>query len=70
MRYLQDRRADSGEEWTIVVDGGLSPEIMAALPEHCDLAVIGTNYLRKHPITEHWVPDLLLEPACLNTFSA
>lgn len=62
------RALDAG--WTIEVDGGLTDAVMARLADRCDLAVIGSNYLREHAVTGHRVPDRLLEAACLSSFTS
>jgi pentose-5-phosphate-3-epimerase len=63
--HLRAHRRELAGDWSIEVDGGLDAVSLAALRDRCDLAVLGTNFLRSHPATGHQLPDRLLEASCL-----
>jgi pentose-5-phosphate-3-epimerase len=64
--FLRRLRAESHARWTIEVDGGVTEMALDRLDGLCDLAVLGSNYLRVQPETEHRLPVQLWEKNCLS----
>ncbi len=67
VRQLHGLRLASDGDWSIEVDGGLTPAVLAQLARYCDLAVVGSNYLSNLPELRWQVPGQLLESTWLNS---
>lgn len=59
--YLHQLRAKRRAGWAIEVDGGLTETAVSRLHNRCDLAVLGSNYLRVQLETGYRLPLPLLE---------